>query len=91
VRYLNKLCAEADFSLTQWIIEQRLRGAHHELARADSRGRSIAMIARGWGFSDPTHFSHRFRDTYGVTPRDWRRAAAEHAEPADTRSGHKEG
>jgi AraC-like DNA-binding protein len=73
VRHLYKVCANADFSLHEWITAQRLHGAREELAGVQSRHRSIAMVAQRWGFSNPTHFSRRFRDAYGITPRDWRR------------------
>ncbi|MDQ7908092.1 helix-turn-helix domain-containing protein [Phytohabitans sp. ZYX-F-186] len=75
LRYLYKVCAQADFSLEQWIIGERLRGAREELLRPESRGRTIATVARRWGFSDPTHFTRRFRDTYGLTPSEYRRLA----------------
>jgi AraC-like DNA-binding protein len=74
-RYLYKLCARADFSLEQWIIGERLRAARDELTLPESRHRPIAVVARRWGFSDPTHFSRRFRAAYGLTPSDWRRIA----------------
>lgn len=77
VRHLYKLCAQAGFSLEQWIISQRLDGARQELARPTGSRRSVAVIARRWGFSDPTHFSRRFRRAYGLAPRDWRHGAAE--------------
>jgi AraC-like DNA-binding protein len=77
VRHLYKVCAAADFSLHQWITAHRLQGAHDELAGTTSQHRSIAMIAQRWGFSNPTHFSRRFRDAYGITPRDWRRMAGQ--------------
>jgi AraC-like DNA-binding protein len=77
LRHLYRLCAQAEFGLEQWIISQRLEGAREELALPSSRHRSIAMIARRWGFSDPTHFSHRFRAAFGVSPRDWRQIASE--------------
>jgi AraC-like DNA-binding protein/CheY-like chemotaxis protein len=73
LRYLYKVCARADFSLEQWIIGQRLHGAREELLQPHSRHRTIAAVARRWGFSDPTHFSRRFRAAYGVTPSEWRR------------------
>lgn len=76
LRYLYKVCAQADFSLEQWIIGERLRGAREELLRPESHGRTIAMVARRWGFSDPTHFTRRFRGTYGQTPSEWRRLTA---------------
>ena len=75
VRHLYKLCASADFSLHHWMTSQRLQGAREELAGYASRHRSIAMIAQRWGFSNPTHFSRRFRATYGMTPREWRHTA----------------
>jgi AraC-like DNA-binding protein len=73
VRQLYRLCAGAQFSLEQWIIQQRLEGARAELATPRSRDRSIAVIARHWGFTDPSYFSRRFRRAFGSTPRDWRR------------------
>jgi AraC-like DNA-binding protein len=73
VRQLYRLCSAAEFSLEQWIIHQRLDGARDELAAPGSRDRSIAMVARRWGFTDPSYFSRRFRRSFGMTPRDWRR------------------
>ena len=73
VRQLYRLCSAAQFSLEQWIIHQRLEGARTELADLSSRDRSIAMVARRWGFTDPSYFSRRFRQSFGLTPRDWRR------------------
>ena len=35
----------------------------------------ISTIARRWGFRDHGHFTRRFKATYGLTPRDWRRIA----------------
>ncbi|MBM7774719.1 AraC-like DNA-binding protein [Actinokineospora baliensis] len=72
VRQLYALCAEAGFSLEQWIIEERLAGAHAELTHTDH---TIAATARRWGFRDPTHFTRRFRTRYGQTPHDWRQAS----------------
>ena len=77
VRQLYRLCAAAGFSLEQWVIDQRLDGARAELADPGSRGRSIAVVARRWGFTDASYFSRRFRQTFGVSPRDWRQAAGE--------------
>ncbi|WP_138757911.1 helix-turn-helix domain-containing protein [Modestobacter altitudinis] len=76
VRQLYRVCAAAHVSLEQWIIHQRLEGARAELASPRSRDRSIAVIARHWGFTDPSYFSRRFRATFGLTPRDWRRTGA---------------
>lgn len=77
IRYLYKVCSQADFSLEQWIISQRLQGARDELARLGSAHQPVAAIAHRWGFSSATYFSRRFRATYGIAPRDWRRIATE--------------
>jgi AraC-like DNA-binding protein len=77
VRYLYKTCAAADYSLAQWIISQRLDRIRDDLSRPDLRHQSIAAIAVRWGFRDPSHFTRRFRTTYGIKPREWRRATAE--------------
>jgi len=76
VRQLYRLCSAAGFSLEQWIIDQRLDGARGELSDPAGRDRPIAAVARRWGFSDPSYFSRRFRRSFGLTPRDWRRADA---------------
>jgi AraC-like DNA-binding protein len=46
LRHLYKVCAEAEFSLEQWIIGERLQGAREELMRPESRYRTIATVAR---------------------------------------------
>ncbi|WP_249999249.1 helix-turn-helix domain-containing protein [Actinoplanes sp. M2I2] len=75
LRQLYKLCAGADLSLEQWIIDERLHRVRHELTRPDRRHLPIATIARRWGFRDPTHFTRRFKARYGTTPSQWRRRA----------------
>lgn len=73
VRQLYKLTAALhQGGLAHWITAQRLAGAHRELADPTCQHRSIAMIARSWGFVSAAHFSRRFRRAYGMTPRDWR-------------------
>jgi len=71
VRQLYKTCAAAGLSLEQWIIDQRLESARNVLASPAGRQRSIAATALACGFSDPSHFSRRFRDAFGMSPRDW--------------------
>ncbi|WP_169814840.1 helix-turn-helix domain-containing protein [Nocardia crassostreae] len=77
MRYLYKVCAAAEYGLAQWIIGERLEQIRAELARPDARHRSIAAIALRWRFRNQSHFTRRFRLAYGITPREWRRIAAE--------------
>ncbi|WP_019135123.1 helix-turn-helix domain-containing protein [Cellulomonas massiliensis] len=74
VRLLYRVTAGAGVHLEQWIIDERLEGARRELASAAGRERSITAVAHRWAFATPAHFSRRFRDRYGVTPREWQRA-----------------
>ncbi|MGV9711641.1 helix-turn-helix domain-containing protein [Gordonia sp. NPDC003424] len=71
-RYLHKCCATEGFSISQWIIGQRLDAARAELRSSHARHRSIAQIAHTWGFRNVRHFSRRFVDSFGVTPTEWR-------------------
>lgn len=71
-RKLFRLCNDADFSLEQWIINRRLEGSRDDLARPETRDVTVSAIARRWGFTNTSHFSRRFREEYGLTPRTWR-------------------
>jgi AraC-like DNA-binding protein len=70
-RQLYALFKHAGFSLEQWIITQRLEGARTDLTSPASQHRTIAAIARSWGFTSPSHFTTRFRAAYGISPRDY--------------------
>lgn len=72
-RQLYRACERAGFSLEQYVIERRLLHAKAELAESTSRHLTIATIAQRWGFKDPTHFTRRFRSTFGLLPSEWRR------------------
>lgn len=74
-RQLYRLFADADLSLEQLVIAQRLDGAARELASPRAEATTIAALALRWGFRDPGHFGRRFRDAFGVTPRAYRAAA----------------
>jgi AraC-like DNA-binding protein len=73
VRQVYKLWETEPSPLGQWIVERRLEAARDELTSPRGRNRTIAAVARRWGFADPTHFSRRFRQAYGVSPRECRR------------------
>ncbi|WP_141013611.1 AraC family transcriptional regulator [Nocardioides sambongensis] len=75
VRHLFAVFAAAGLRLEQWVIAERLEAARHELGGPAGRHRTIGAVARRWGFRSHAHFTHRFRDTYGMSPREWREAA----------------
>jgi len=69
LRALYKLYETQGRSLEKSIIEQRLLGARSDLTSAHRRYTSIAAVARAWGFANPSFFSSKFREAFGVTPR----------------------
>ncbi len=71
IRQLYKACAAEQLRLEPWIIARRLDAAHDELGRLGNRRPTIAAVAAKWGFANSSHFSHRFREAYGMTPREW--------------------
>lgn len=77
VRHLYKTCAKADLRLEQWIIDQRLAAAREDLARRESGRVAVSEVSYKWGFASPSHFSRRFRNAYGVSPREWQAASRE--------------
>jgi AraC family transcriptional activator of tynA and feaB len=81
VRHLYNVWARAGHALTpaQWVVERRLQRAREQLLAAESRGVSIAALARRCGFADPSHFSRRFRQAFGVSPTEWRATATRDA------------
>ncbi|MCF6744244.1 helix-turn-helix domain-containing protein [Blastococcus sp. KM273128] len=75
LRQLYKVCADAGVSLEQWLIAERLERARAELVAPSRRNRTVTAVARECGFSDASHFTRRFRQAYGLTPREWRESS----------------
>ncbi|WP_167762103.1 helix-turn-helix domain-containing protein [Blastococcus sp. CT_GayMR20] len=61
--------AHSDQGLAEWVMSQRLERASRQLAVGRE---AITSVAHRYGFADATHFSRRFRERYGATPREWR-------------------
>lgn len=74
-RYANALLAEQDSSLHRLILSRRLSRCRFALEDRNQAHRRIAEIAQGWGFSDMTHFGRCFKAAYGMSPRDYQKAA----------------
>jgi AraC-like DNA-binding protein len=76
VRHLYNIWKEERLSVAQWIGQHRLQAASDDLANPRLAHKSIAAIAREWGFPGPAHFARRFRVAYGMSPREWRETCA---------------
>jgi AraC-like DNA-binding protein len=73
VRYLHWLFEPLGLTVTRYIIQQRLQRCRRELSNPVMCRRTISDIAFSWGFHNPTHFSRRFKQEFGLSPLDFRR------------------
>jgi AraC family transcriptional activator of tynA and feaB len=72
VRYLYKVWDRATGqSPHRWIMSRRLERAGTLLAGRHRSVLPINWVARQCGFTNMSHFSRRFRECYGLSPRDW--------------------
>ena len=73
VRQLYAVLGRIGATPSDLIRRLRLEQARTELSRSEqAERRSIAGIARRWGFSDATHFARAFRREFGASPQQWR-------------------
>jgi len=72
-RYLHWLFESTDETVNQYIFHQRLDLCARDLLNPRMQHRKLSDIALSWGFSDATHFSKRFKQEYGVSPRAFRK------------------
>lgn len=91
-RYLSKLFASEETSLSRYIWDQRLDRAALALARAPSRSDPVKAIAFAHGFKDLSHFSTAFRRRFQKTPTEyqasvWRALGIAPASPAAASHG----
>jgi len=75
-RYLQKLFAAAGESFTHYVRLRRLERCRLDLISPRHAEASISSICYRWGFNGSAHFSRAFREQYGVSPREFRRAGS---------------
>jgi AraC-like DNA-binding protein len=69
-RYLQDLFHAEQTTVRDWIWKRRLEKSRKDLADPMRAYESIAQIALACGFSDLGHFSRRYRDAFGASPRE---------------------
>ncbi len=72
-RQLHKLFHAERVTVSQWVRDRRLEQCRRQLADPTESGTSVGDIAANWGIFDGAHFSRIFKQTYGVSPREYRR------------------
>ncbi|MEI9891797.1 MAG: helix-turn-helix domain-containing protein [Caulobacteraceae bacterium] len=76
-RYLRMIFASSREKVSAYILRRRLEECARQMADPRWRGHSITEIAFAWGFNSAPHFTRSFRERYGVSPRQFRRAQLE--------------
>ena len=81
-RLVQKLFEGLGLSFTTYLRQRRLDRCRADLANRQYGHLSIADICFRWGFNDPAHFSHCFRDRFSMSPRQYRQQANEVSQQA---------
>ena len=73
-RYLQKLFESINDSFGHYVKVRRLERCRLDLRSPLHVQKSISDILFEWGFNDSASFSRAFREQYGVSPREYRKA-----------------
>ncbi|MCJ2085548.1 helix-turn-helix domain-containing protein [Methylobacterium sp. E-005] len=81
---------EAGQHIADYIERRRLEMVARRLIDPSCAHIAIRILAYGCGFVSQAHFSRRFEDHFGVTPREFRHRAAWAARCYGSRAGNPE-
>ncbi|KLU21770.1 hypothetical protein EOS_34105 [Caballeronia mineralivorans PML1(12)] len=81
-RYLHTVFDTEDNTLGRYILQLRLTNVCRTFSNPSLQRCSITELAMRWGFVSPGHFSRTFKESFGITPRDYR-ASVTQSRPAD--------
>lgn len=84
LRYLQDLFNDENQTPSSWIWERRLERSRRMLADSNFALTTISDIAYECGFSDYSHFNHRFKAAFALSPSDYRHTVS-HQELAPVR------
>ena len=75
LRRLQELFHARGQHISDWIWQRRLETAAKRLCDPGCAHLPIGTLGYGSGFASQAHFSKRFKDRFGMTPREYRHAA----------------
>ena len=79
LRRLQELFHERGQHISDWIWHRRLSVAANRLADPGYLHMPLGTLAYACGFASQAHFSRRFKERYGLSPRDYRHRALSEA------------
>lgn len=79
LRRLQALFSAQGRHISDWIWQRRLEAAAKRLADPGCLHMPLGNLAYGCGFVSQSHFSRRFKERYGLGPRDYRQRALSRA------------
>jgi len=79
LRRLQELFHERGQHISDWIWERRLAEAAKRLGDPGYLHMPLGSLAYSCGFANQSHFSRRFKERYGLSPRDYRHRALSQA------------
>jgi AraC-like DNA-binding protein len=72
--YLHRVFSPKGETVGHYILRRRLEECHRALADRMQAHRSITSVAFSHGFNSLPHFCRKFREAYGLTPRELQRS-----------------
>lgn len=75
-RYQRMLFASSGTTVSRFILDKRLELCREALENSALSDYNITQIAFSYGFNDAAHFSRKFKERYGASPKDYRERAA---------------
>ena len=71
-RYQRMLFASTGTTVTRYILERRLELCREALVNTKLADYNLTQLAFSFGFSDLAYFSRKFKECYGVSPKEYR-------------------
>lgn len=75
LRYLHMLFQRSDMTVSGYILNSRLHACRQALTDPAFQRLQVSELAFRWGFNSVSHFCRTFKERYGASPGDARRAA----------------
>jgi AraC-like DNA-binding protein len=76
-RQLYNVFQETGVSVAQWIKHRRLTECRRDLADPFKMSLTVSQIASHWSFDEAAYFSRIFKESFGLSPSEWRKYARE--------------